>query len=193
MTIVGGFDVHRKQITFDYVDDDGLVRCGSDPSGDPQDAAGLAGRALPGRGCGVRAGGLHRVAVCGRGAGGRGCGGASGGSGRDRGVAGSEEAGQDRPRRCPVAAHAAVGGPVPGVVDPAGARGGDAHPGPVVLHADGRAPGLAAAHPRPVVPPGLPTDQGAAVRGGPRGACAVPSCRRRDGSTWTPRCAASTS
>src|ERR1700694_1454403 len=28
MTMVGGFDVHRKQITFDYVDSDGLVRCG---------------------------------------------------------------------------------------------------------------------------------------------------------------------
>ena len=28
MTIVGGFDVHRQQITFDYVDDDGLVRWG---------------------------------------------------------------------------------------------------------------------------------------------------------------------
>src|ERR1700741_72755 len=28
MTMVGGFDVHRKQITFDYVDDDGLVRSG---------------------------------------------------------------------------------------------------------------------------------------------------------------------
>ncbi|MBV8177235.1 MAG: IS110 family transposase [Mycobacterium sp.] len=28
MTMVGGFDVHRKQITFDYVDDDGLVRFG---------------------------------------------------------------------------------------------------------------------------------------------------------------------
>ena len=28
MTIVGGFDVHRKQITFDYVDDDGLVHWG---------------------------------------------------------------------------------------------------------------------------------------------------------------------
>jgi hypothetical protein len=28
MTIVGGFDVHRKQITFDYVDDDGFVRSG---------------------------------------------------------------------------------------------------------------------------------------------------------------------
>jgi transposase len=28
MTMVGGFDVHRHQITFDYVDDDGLVRWG---------------------------------------------------------------------------------------------------------------------------------------------------------------------
>ena len=28
MTMVGGFDVHRRQITFDYVDDDGLVRWG---------------------------------------------------------------------------------------------------------------------------------------------------------------------
>ena len=29
MTMVGGFDVHRKQITFDYVDTGtGLVRCG---------------------------------------------------------------------------------------------------------------------------------------------------------------------
>ena len=133
------------------------------------------------------------MAVCGRGAGARRAGGASGGSGRDRGVAGSEEAGQDRPRRCPAAAHAAVGGPVPGVVDPAGARAGGPHPGPVVLHADGRAAGLAAAHPRPAVPPGLPTDPGAAVRGGPRGAWPVPTCRRRDGSTSRPRCGASMS
>jgi transposase len=28
MTMVGGFDVHRKQITFDYVDSDGLMRWG---------------------------------------------------------------------------------------------------------------------------------------------------------------------
>src|SRR4029077_3054308 len=28
MAIVGGFDVHRKQITFDYVDNDGLVQGG---------------------------------------------------------------------------------------------------------------------------------------------------------------------
>ena len=28
MTMVGGFDVHRQQITFDYVDDDGVVHGG---------------------------------------------------------------------------------------------------------------------------------------------------------------------
>jgi hypothetical protein len=28
MTIVGGLDVHRQQITFDYVDNDGLVHWG---------------------------------------------------------------------------------------------------------------------------------------------------------------------
>src|SRR6267142_2151240 len=28
MTMVGGLDVHRQQITFDYVDSDGLVRWG---------------------------------------------------------------------------------------------------------------------------------------------------------------------
>ena len=28
MTMVGGLDVHRQQITFDYVDDDGLVHWG---------------------------------------------------------------------------------------------------------------------------------------------------------------------
>ena len=44
MTIVGGFDVHRKQLTFDYVDTEtrgGAM--GSDPSGHPQNAAELAG------------------------------------------------------------------------------------------------------------------------------------------------------
>jgi hypothetical protein len=28
MTMIGGLDVHRQQITFDYVDDDGLVHFG---------------------------------------------------------------------------------------------------------------------------------------------------------------------
>src|SRR6185436_6293654 len=72
MTMVGGLDVHRQQITFEYVDDDGLVHWGQIRPGNPQDIAGLAGRALPGREWGVRAGGLYRVAVCQRGAGGRG-------------------------------------------------------------------------------------------------------------------------
>jgi hypothetical protein len=27
MTMIGGLDVHRQQITFDYVDSDGLVPC----------------------------------------------------------------------------------------------------------------------------------------------------------------------
>ena len=28
MTMIGGLDVHRQQITFDYVDDDGIVHFG---------------------------------------------------------------------------------------------------------------------------------------------------------------------
>ena len=137
MTMVGGFDVHRKQITFDYVDDDGLVRVGEIrpatrttlrhwlsehcPAGDAEfalegctgwryvvdelAAAGLGvhlGDPAETASCGVakraktdRAGGLHRMAVCGRRAGHGGGGGAFGGSGRDRDVAGSEEARQD--------------------------------------------------------------------------------------------------
>ena len=62
MAMVGGFDVHRQQITFDYVDNDGLDGAvGPDPSGDAEDVAELAGRALSGWGRTVRAGGLHRV------------------------------------------------------------------------------------------------------------------------------------
>ena len=50
MTIVGGFDVHRKQITFDYVDTDiGLVRCGEIRPATRTTLRALAGRALPGR------------------------------------------------------------------------------------------------------------------------------------------------
>ena len=46
MTMVGGLDVHRQQITFDYVDDDGFGALGSDPPGDAANVAALAGRAL---------------------------------------------------------------------------------------------------------------------------------------------------
>jgi len=63
MTIVGGLDVHRQQITFDYVDDDGLVHWGQIRSGDAENVAGLAGREVPRRQQRFRAGGLHGVAV----------------------------------------------------------------------------------------------------------------------------------
>jgi transposase len=49
MTMIGGLDVHRQQITFDYVDSDGLVRWGPDPPGDEENIAGLVERALPRR------------------------------------------------------------------------------------------------------------------------------------------------
>ena len=69
MTIVGGFDVHRKQITFDYVDSDsGEVRSVRSVRRHAQLLRALAGQALPRRGCGFCGGGLHRVAVRGRGA-----------------------------------------------------------------------------------------------------------------------------
>src|SRR6478752_7522014 len=63
MTMVGGFDVHRKQITFDYVDDDGLVRWGQIRPATPNTLRAWLERALPGRGRGVLVGGLHWVAV----------------------------------------------------------------------------------------------------------------------------------
>ena len=47
MTMVGGLDVHRQQITFDYVDNDGVGPVGPDPPGDAEDVAGMAGRAPP--------------------------------------------------------------------------------------------------------------------------------------------------
>ena len=47
MTMVGGLDVHRQQITFDYVDNDGLVHWGQIRPADADHVAALAGRALP--------------------------------------------------------------------------------------------------------------------------------------------------
>src|SRR4029079_16035268 len=94
--------------------------------------------------------------------------GASGRSCRDGWVAGAQEAGEKRSHRCPAASHAAVGRTITRVGDPPGACPGAALAGPVVLRVDGRTPRLAAAHPRPVVPPGLPADHGAAVADRPR-------------------------
>jgi transposase len=83
-----------------------LRRGGARPDrpGEPGTAAPLA-RAVrrPGSG-GVRAGGLHRVAVCRRGAGPGGDHRACRRAGRDRGPARPEAEGQDRPQRRPAAA-----------------------------------------------------------------------------------------
>lgn len=43
MGIVGGFDVHRQQITFDYVDTDTGQLCRAGASGDPSGVAGVVG------------------------------------------------------------------------------------------------------------------------------------------------------
>ena len=63
MTMVGGFDVHRQQITFDYVDDDGLVRWGQIRPATRKTLRAWLAEHCPDGGRGVRAGGLHRVAV----------------------------------------------------------------------------------------------------------------------------------
>ena len=176
MTMVGGFDVHRKQITFDYVDDDGCAfgeiggtarrwalvseHC---PAGDAEFALeGCTGwryvvDELATAGVVAHLGDPAEIAAL------RGRRSAPRLTGLMRGCCAL---------CCWRAGFRSRGS--------AGSCGGGAHPGPVVLHADGRAPGLAAAHPRPVVSPGLPTDSGAVVGGGPRRACA---CRAVGGGT----------
>ena len=97
MPIVGGLDIHRKQLTFDYLDTvTGEVRRGQIAPAGPGAPAGLAGTVRrPGRRR-VRDGGVHGVAVChggaGRGRDRRACRGAS----RYRGGAWPQAACQDR-------------------------------------------------------------------------------------------------
>ena len=71
MSIVGGLDIHRKQITFDYLEiETGEVERGQIAPADRAHLAGLAGGAVRRAGrCRVRGGGVHGVAVCRRGAG----------------------------------------------------------------------------------------------------------------------------
>ena len=136
MTMVGGFDVHRQQITFDYVDDDGLVHGGQIrpatrkvlrgwlaehcPDGDAEFALeGCTGwryvsEELMTAGVGVHLGDPAEIATL-------------------RGP--KKRAKTDR--RCAAATYPAIGGPVPGVVDPAEARGGGSQSGSVVPQPDG--------------------------------------------------------
>ena len=72
MAIVGGLDIHRKQITFDYLDTatGELQRGQIAPADRAHLAAWLARRFPGGQDFRLRAGGVHRVAVCRRGTGG---------------------------------------------------------------------------------------------------------------------------
>jgi transposase len=106
VSIVGGLDVHRRQITFDWVGRaTGQAQRGQIT---PATREGWAGGW---RSCqtitGVRGGGVHGLAVRGRGAAGRRVPGAPGRAGRDRGPGWPQAAGHDRPDRRPAAAGAA--------------------------------------------------------------------------------------
>src|ERR1700737_2828084 len=162
MTMVGGFDVHRQQITFDCVDNDGLVRWGqirpatrktlrswlAEHCADGEAEFALEGctgwryvcEELAAAGVGVHLGDPAEIAAA-------------------RGP--KKRAKTDR-ADARLLRTLLLEGRFPESWIPPGQVVETPHPGPVVLHADGRAPRLAAAHPRPVVPPGLPTDQGAA-------------------------------
>ena len=105
VAVVGGIDIHRAQLTFDYVDlDSGEVVRGRIAPADREHLRRWLQRFTGRTGGGVRAGGLHRVALR--------RGGAAAGrdhracrrTGRDRGPARPETARQDRPQRRPAAA-----------------------------------------------------------------------------------------
>jgi hypothetical protein len=156
MAIVGGFDLHRTQITFDCLDTEtGEVSTGQIRPA-TRDAlrrwlderlAGRADVAIALEGC---TGWRFAVEELERAGGG----GPPRRARRHRHPPRPQEAGQDRPRRRAAAAGAAASGSAARVVDPARACPGGAHAGADVHRAHGRAAGLAAAHPRPALPPG---------------------------------------
>src|SRR6185295_10807419 len=99
MTMVGGLDVHRQQITFDYVDDDGLVHWGQIRPATRKTLRGWLAEHCPD--------GNGEFAL--------------------EGCTGWRY----------VSEELAAAGLGVHLGDPAGARGRDPQPGPVVLHADG--------------------------------------------------------
>ena len=138
MTMVGGFDVHRKQITFDYVDTDtGLVRCGEIrpatrttlrrwlgehcPEGDAEMAV---------EGCTGWRYVVEELAAVGAAA-------HLADPAETAGLRGPKKRAKTDRADARLLRTAAVAGPVTRIVDPAGTCGGGAHAGPVVLRADG--------------------------------------------------------
>ena len=119
MGIVGGFDIHRRQITVDYLDTDtGETIRGKIAPADRQQLRSWLGR-FHGRtgvvfaleGCT----GWRFVVEEARAGGGRG---PSGRAGRHRQGAGPQATGQDRRDRCPPPARTAEHGPAARVLDP---------------------------------------------------------------------------
>ena len=157
MPIVGGLDIHRKQITFDYLDTvTGQVQRGQVSPADREHLRAWLARFAGCEDAAFAVGGVHRVAVCRRGAGRGRDHGASGRARRHRVRPRPQAARQDRQDRLPAPADAAGRGPAAGVLDPA-----RPHPGMPGAAGDlsrpaGRAHRLGAAHPRGVVPPGRP-------------------------------------
>jgi len=62
MTMIGGLDVHRQQITFDYPDSDGPVRRGQIRPATPKTSRGRLAEHYPDNDAEFAL--LHRVAVC---------------------------------------------------------------------------------------------------------------------------------
>ena len=119
MPIVGGLDIHRKQITFDYLDTEtGEVKRGQIAPADRAHLRSWLARFAAGRRC-VRAGGVHRLAVCRRGAGRGWRRGACRRACRHRFRPGPQAAREDRQDRLAAPAGAAGRGPAAGVLDPA--------------------------------------------------------------------------
>jgi hypothetical protein len=182
MTIVGGLDVYRQQITVEYVDSDGVVhwvrsvrqhgrRCGAGWSSTALMVMAISRwRAAPRDGMSARSWRpLTWACIWGI---------------RPR----SRHCGTRRSAPRPLRCAAVAGGPVPRVVDSASARAGDPQPGPVVLHAR-TSGGLAAAHHlRPVVPPGRAHRYERCCRRGAARRSRMPSCRRPVAGMWIRRC-----
>ena len=183
MPIVGGLDIHRKQITFDYLDTvTGEVRARPGRPGRPGAPAGLAGPVRRLGRCRVRGGGVRRVAVCRRGAGRGRDRRASWRAGRHRGAA-RAASGTPRPTRpTPGTCGRCWPRPAARMLDPAGADPGVPGAAGDLSRPAPRAHRLGAAHPRGVLPPGRPTAGRGSVahRAGPgraaggRGRASVP-------------------
>ena len=190
MGMVGGLDLHRRQITFDVVE----VESGEEwrgrvwqPDRDRfrrwlRDDVHPSSEWRPG---GVGGGGLHRLAVCRRGDRGGRVRSAPGGAGRHPGGAGSQASRQDRSQRRSVAARSARGRRAARELDPARAGVGVARTGAAVRVVGEPAHGVVSTHPRRAVSPRRRgpgrRDPHAQDAGDARRRDAA-SCRRRRGS-----------